>query len=153
MNIRKSFNPDARMAGHEWEKKVFGISGNQFAVPKYLEWQDAVRDVIDIQWYIHWDPFKPKTPVAMEIFDCVKSYLPPELADRLQFLCAIGSALDWYHGIDGFFMIDKFIVSIDLSLGQKDSIKADVILPKNRSYMHLWRTCKQISDILKIGLT
>lgn len=143
----------AMQSGRVWERKVFGtnIHDNQ-TPPTYLGWQDAIEDVVRSQERMHWNPAKPKTKIGNEIFECVQSYLPEFLASELEFYCAIGTSLDYDWGVDGFFMIDDFIVTIDLTTGQKNSHKADVLVVRSNLANSIWRVCREIAEKLKKGL-
>jgi hypothetical protein len=100
-----------------------------------------------------WNPCKPKTPTAQEIFECVQSYLPKDLGQRLGFFCAIGTAFDYWHGVDGFFLIagKRCIVTIDLvyRVNSKVDKKADFLLSRDDMGIGLWRLCKAIATKLQ----
>jgi hypothetical protein len=143
---------DPNESGYIWEEQVFRVSSKMFAKPVYLSWQDAVSDAIERQKDLRWNPTKPRTSVGKEMFECVQSYLPKYLADKLQFFCAIGTALDWYHGVDGFFEIDGFLVTIDLVYSEKQQAKADILFSKKEANILLWRVCLEIAQRLRTGL-
>jgi hypothetical protein len=133
----------ADQRGRAWERKVFGQDIHKYrANPTYLGWQDAIEDVVRSQKRIYWNPKKPKTKTGIEIFECVQSYLPQFLASELELYCAIGTSLDFHHGVDGFFMIHDFIVTIDLTTGWKSSHKAEVLIVRSNVGNSIWRPCR-----------
>lgn len=139
-------------SGQKWELKMFGRTSGADVIPTYLEWQEAVDEVVHSQKELEWDPCRPRTTLGLSIFECVQSYLPKHLAFRLELYSAIGTSLDVHHGVDGFFMIDNFIVTIDLSTNQKEFFKSDVLMVRKDGVVHMWRTCLEIAHRLEKGL-
>lgn len=137
------------ITGHGWEIKVFGISSRQFPKPEYTFYKPAKDWVIDNQTRLGWNPFKPRTKYGSEILACVRSYFPPHIAKRIGFYCSIGTVLDHYHKVDGFFKIDNHCVTVDLCTYLKPShmVKADILFVYRGT--RLWRSCIQIANELK----
>lgn len=133
-----------------WEKEFFGVSNDMYGEPQYLNWQNAVAQVVEIQGHYNWDPRRPRTTKASEALDCVRSYLPPWMARKVGLFCSIGTALDRFHGVDGFFLIDDWLVTVDLATKMKTGdVKADFILAKNQSDVKLWRFCEEVANKFK----
>jgi hypothetical protein len=132
--------------GYIWEEEIFGRSSKGNSAT-YLDYGAALADAIRRQEELRWDPDHPKTFTANELFECVRSYLPKHLAERLQLFCSVGTALDYHHGIDGFFFLAGIVVSMDLSYRpKKRSIKADFEFPRTMANSRLWRVGKQIAE-------
>jgi len=54
------------------------------------------------------------------------------LWQNIRLYSSIGTPLDYWHGVDGFFELEKSIVTFDLTtLEDKDVLKADVLIPKS----------------------
>jgi hypothetical protein len=143
---KKNRTRDPQETGYIWEEEVFRKSSKGVSLPKYLDWQSSILDAIGQQPKLQWNPSDPKTTMGKEIFECVQSYLPVHLALRLEFYSAVGTAFDFYHGVDGFFLIDKSIVTIDLTCRDKQDAKADIVLSRLQANIRLWRVCKKIAD-------
>jgi hypothetical protein len=138
--------------GRVWEGEVFGFSSKNTSLPKYLLWQDALEDVVSSQSKMDWNPEIPKTHTSTELFACVQSYLPKHLQKKLKLYCALGTSLDYHYGVDGFFMIDNYIVTIDLTLSGKTKHKAQVLICKTSMEISIWRQCQKIAVLLINGL-
>lgn len=118
--------------GQLWEIKVFGCCSNQFYRPSYIPWQDAVLNARKLQKKLDWIPAKPKTEAALLLYEAVQKRLTLQHArKRLQLYCSIGTALDFWHGTDGFFSIDRCIVCIDLTANQKKAPAGRIFLFKS----------------------
>jgi len=136
-----------KVRGYEWEKIVFGRSSEHCEIPPYIKWERAINEVQYRQWEREWDPSNPKTPIARELFECIKTYLHPEAAAQLRFYCALGFELDLYHSIDGFFKIGRYLVCLDLTTNKIKSERRNVILFKPEDAgSNLWRIAKKIAD-------
>ena len=49
--------------------------------------------------------------------------------EKISFYTAVGSALDYYHGIDGFFVFRGMVLTVDVTLNPEKTVaKADIIL-------------------------
>lgn len=130
----------------QWEKRIFGCCSSEFYRPDHIPWQTAVGNVIKLQEKLDWDPARPKTPIGLELFECVQSYLYPEAAKRLRFYCAIGTAFDFWHGVDGFLAIDHYKIFIDVSVMKQVEKNGVLLFYPEDSGQHLWRFAKRVSD-------
>lgn len=62
--------------------------------------------VIEVQRTLFkWDPRNPKTELARKLFNAVKERLSRRVRAGLHLCCALGTPLDYMHGIDGFFFL------------------------------------------------
>lgn len=48
--------------------------------------------------------------------------------EPVRFFTAVGTPLDVYHGVDGFFEQNGRIATVDVSMREKEDFKADVLL-------------------------
>lgn len=73
--------------------------------------------VLQMQERLSWDVRNPKTKMSAQLFKAVKNKLPEDLSNKLMLYCALGTPLDYFHGIDGFFILEgltEFPVTFDL---------------------------------------
>ncbi|MDO8470711.1 MAG: hypothetical protein Q7S63_01915 [bacterium] len=76
-----------------------------------------------------WDPTDPSTRDGNDLHCQVALALGLEDWSDLQFLTALHSPLDHWHGIDGLFEWQGCVVTIDLTCDHgKEEYKADVII-------------------------
>ena len=80
------------------------------------------------------DPTDPEWPFANDLHATIAQELCPDAYDQLKFYTAIGSPLDFYHGVDGVIEFsveggDALLVTIDVTTNpEKDAYKADIIV-------------------------
>lgn len=107
--------------GHLFEEEVFGRCR---ALPHgYMRWREAAAEVRKNQ-----PPFK--TPVAARLEREVRR----QVGGEAKFFTAVRSALDVFHGVDGFFQFRGVVVTIDLTCNpdkDEDCGKADLIVCKD----------------------
>ncbi len=76
-----------------------------------------------------WDPSDPSTRAGNDLHCQVALALGLEDWGELRFFSALGSPLDRFHGIDGFFEWRGTVVSIDLTTDPKKvEYKADIVI-------------------------
>lgn len=119
--------------GHVWERDVFYIDSTflrNHHKPAYMDLDQAILRTKRMQNQFAWNPKSPHTDWGKKIFQEVKRYLP---VNNLEMYCSLGTTLDYYHGVDGFFCWNNKIVTFDLTTrDRKIDIKADItITPKN----------------------
>lgn len=95
---------------------------------QYQKYSDAIADVKNNQ---PGDPTDPKPRFANNLHTEVATELG--LGDdlsQLRFYTAIGSALDHYHGVDGFFEFGEARVTMDITQNpaKEGGYKADIIV-------------------------
>jgi len=110
--------------GQEVEEAVLGhalVKGKH-----YLPFRKSMRVVMAHQ---PWDPSDPGTRFTNDLHASVALALGLEEWSELKFFTAIGSQLDWFHGVDCFFSLRGEIVTIDVTIDpRKLTAKADVVL-------------------------
>ncbi|MDO8510468.1 MAG: hypothetical protein Q7S15_02480 [bacterium] len=103
--------------GVRLEEDFFGFSASFTSVPNYSNFWASVQLVREHQSNIGWNPIQPSAKLSIMLMREIRRYLGRERSN-LRLCCALGSQLDLYHGIDGFFYLEpirNFIVSFDLS--------------------------------------
>ena len=102
--------------GHLFEREVLGEC--RAAARGHMGYREAAELVRKSQ------PTK-KTSTATRL----EAEVGKRLGGAVKFFTAVGSAMDLFHGTDGFFQFEGFIVTIDVTMNpNKDSGKADVII-------------------------
>jgi hypothetical protein len=98
--------------------------------PEWLYYYDSVYWVVNNQPE-GYNPAEPWLGLAGFLFDGVKRELPKRLRSRLRLYISVGSSLDYWHGVDLFFVlwdeIDYFI-SIFSPKGGRKSTRATIDL-------------------------
>jgi len=118
------------------EQEVFGkieYLAKDFRKPegKYLSYNEAKKIAKQNQPY---DPTDPEPDFANGLHATVAEKLGLDDYQDLGFYTAVGSVLDYLHGVDGFFEYktkDKgaIVVTMDITINpRKDSCKADVLI-------------------------
>lgn len=118
-----------RATGTEVEEEVVGralVSWNG----QYVPFHQSLRLVKAHQ---PWEPTDPEPRFASDLHATVAEALKLENYNELEFYTAVGSPLDFYHGVDCFFCFKGMIVTIDLTIdSSKQEAKADLVV--NCSY-------------------
>ncbi len=132
-------------AGHVWERDVFFIDSTflrNHHKPAYLDLDVAIQKVKHMQNQMAWNPKRPHTDWGKKIFQEVFQYLPD---NSLEMYCALGTTLDYYHGIDGFFSWRGRIATFDLTIRKKKvDIKADAFITPQK-----WQiACRKLAEKL-----
>ncbi len=118
------------LTGRLFEEEFFGIcSGYSIGYMSYRRAMDAAKRSQPVGW----DPKDPPTETANNFHARVCLALEKitglEEWSEVELWSAIGSALDRFHGIDGWFQFRGRVVTIDLTLDpQKESGRADFVL-------------------------
>lgn len=116
--------------GALWEQEVFGQAACDRDQPPYRQFDSALSEVLTVNWQKtvqHWDPDKPSTEIGYQLFQAVESFLPVLPQRVLRLYSAIGSALDYYHGIDGVFYWRGQKAYIDLTVNDDKISKSSHI--------------------------
>jgi hypothetical protein len=114
------------ITGKTVERELFETVEHAPEAPSYLRYREAIELVRTLQ---PGNPKDPKPDFAYEVFVRLERLLGIENQERLSFYTAIGSALDHYHGVDGWFELDDGgQVTVDLTANQnKTAYKADIV--------------------------
>ena len=76
-----------------------------------------------------WDPTDPEPNMANTLHFHVCETLGVEDYSLVRFYSALGTPLDWFHGVDCWIEFDGRVVTIDLTInGYKNCHKADVVI-------------------------
>ncbi len=115
--------------GTEVEEEVIGhalVSWNG----QYVPFHQSLRAVKSHQ---PWDPSDPEPRFASDLHASVALALGLDDWSGLEFYTAVGSPLDFFHGVDCFFCFKGKIVTIDLTINSSKQVaKADLVV--NCSY-------------------
>ena len=146
------FPETSQKLGHRWEREVFGLSSAHFIRPEgKVAWEKAFLDMISAQESLGWDPRKPKTAMAREMFKNIQGSLPFRLAGDLQMYCALGTRIDFQYGIDGLFTAREYLVTFDLCTYKKEVIKAQVLLGKKEILKGLSEITDKFYELIRKG--
>ena len=135
--------------GRFFETDNFGESRSH--TTEYMEYAKAVEDVKKNQ---PWDPTDPQPRFANNLHAEVALELGlKEDWSTLRFYTAIGSALDRYHGVDGFFEFGDARVTMDITQNpaKTSGYKADFIIgPEEVEYeKRRQEKAQEIADMLR----
>jgi len=138
------FNPDkvSGLTGELFERELFGSVINLDPDNKlvqelrargdgYLPYEKAiqlVKEHTDLD-----DATEPERIFARDLHATIAEELCPKDYSHLRFYCARHTSLDVMHGVDAFFEYEDepgqiYRVTLDSSLRDKDSIKADILI-------------------------
>lgn len=97
--------------GYWFEEAFFGISSRDFNPCKIhggerTTFYEKLARAIQLQAALSWDPRAPHTKLAKNLFLEVKKNLPGRIKERVLLCCTIGTPLDYFHGIDGCFILE-----------------------------------------------
>lgn len=118
--------------GRQFEQFFFGFTVpdiDEFVykpIDDYLPFLDALYEVEDSQ-FEGYNPSAPTSGCNEEFFQAVKALLPIG-GDELQYFIAIGTKLDFFHGVDAFFSWRGAVVSLDASVDPEKILKADFLI-------------------------
>jgi hypothetical protein len=123
--LKQKINPDT-ISGREFEQAFFGPHALFYGQPEYLPAQASIAEALACQArYFNWRPTNPSTELSRTLFLEVRKALEPRHRHFLRLYAAIGLALDYWHGADGFFELKGVTVHIDLTANRsKKSLKA-----------------------------
>jgi hypothetical protein len=135
--------------------------------PEVLRFRSSMQVVIDQtqellesrkqQGFDYYDPSNPKAGKTEQIFSAVKKHLPRRVsghsASKLELYVSVGrTSLDWYHGVDFFFVWEGVSVTVDVSLGYKNprEMRAEFLFnPSDLEADRLDLFARNIADRLK----
>ncbi len=141
--------------GRLFESEVLGCCLWSWRGAGYLSYDRCVREVMCHQPA---DPTDPENRAANDLHFFVADALGEEDLSQLQLHTAVGSPLDRYHSVDGFFFWNGAVVTIDLTCnGKKEVYRADFVLHEEELYTEdgqvnqeaLERRASSIAHLLK----
>ena len=115
--------------GRELEEEIFGVNiSGQTSLGPQLNYTDSLRQCVRRQ-PPGWDPKRPPTKLGFSLRWHVWRFLPKGWRDELELRGAVGTPLD-RHGVDGFLLLRRKRVTIDISHRRDKSYWADVLLTR-----------------------
>jgi hypothetical protein len=134
------------LSGHDFEERFFTVSSRGVGGFELCDYVAARSHAI--KKHRDWNSRRPRTKIALKLFQNVQVYLPGKLGAKLELFCSVGTALDQHHGVDGFFTIGTHDITFDLSTYKKKSYqyKADfLITPKDLEDDVRWKLGREIA--------
>ena len=104
-------------SGSEFEKTIFGECKWKKSISNYIPKRECVKKIIE--------KGESDEPTIKFIIKKASS----RLKKPVRAYSALGSPLDWWHGIDGFFICSNHIITADATLNKnKVEKKADIMI-------------------------
>lgn len=132
----------------EWEvvgRRKFAFDGH------YLKWREALNWVIRNQSMIDNDPLEPNTLMLSDLQFTVADTIGVD-ANEIRIYSALGSAFDFFHGVDIFIAYEGKIVTIDLTVNESkraSGYKADIILSeRDFEKEDIWGAAQRVASVL-----
>lgn len=122
--------------GNDLEEEIFGVNchcnnSNHF-IPSKLSLEESFEEALKNQPR-GWRPQHPKTAISKKFFEVVAQNLGRD-RNNLYLYISIGMSLDFFYGIDCFFLFYKNgkrnIVTVDVTCKKFKPHKADFLLTK-----------------------
>jgi len=113
--------------GRLFEEECLGRCsvGNNGYIPRYQA-MDVVRENQP------WDPSDPEPSEVNDLHAMIALSLDLEEWASLKFFTAVGTALDYFHGVDAFVEFQGKVVTLDLTTHPaKQEGKADIVVHPN----------------------
>lgn len=131
MSLKESFAYDQGMhringiqAGNDLEAGLFGVA----IIPKAERVDEKISFDAALAYARKHQPDQlRRSPVLSKLRNAVAMF-SDNVRTPVRFFTAVGTPLDYQHGIDGWFEQDGVIVTLDVSMREKESLKADVLL-------------------------
>lgn len=117
-------DPSKIKVGGEAERAIFGTVSEKFVddESRYISFDEALT------WAKEHQPnLESRSEIASELRRLVAN-LCVKKDEAVKFYTSVGTPLDLYYGIDAFMEQGNNRVTLDVSLRDKDSFKADVLL-------------------------
>jgi len=122
--------------GRKFEVGFAATSAHNVVRPKFVPLLPAVCQIVESYVKKGEKPL-PKTFIANLVFEKVRESLLPVQRNDLRLYDSLGTSLDFYHGVDGFFFLWGAIATFDLSIDRgkvrdMKTLKADVLISEDR---------------------
>lgn len=117
--------------GRLYEEEFFGVCAGR--ARGYMTWRESMAFAKEFQPK-GWNPSEPNTKMANNLHARVCMAIEERICEdldweKVKLFSAIGTPLDWYHGIDAWFEFEGTVVTIDLTVDQnKQSSKANLVI-------------------------
>ena len=115
---------DTGITGHLFEEEVLGVLFVSWSCEDYISFDQALAQAKASQ---NWDPRDPSSRLANDLHAEVALALGLNDWRELRLYSSVGTPLDHFHGVDGFFEFCGRVVTIDLTVGHKEFAKADFV--------------------------
>ncbi|HEX7724647.1 MAG TPA: hypothetical protein VF438_02850 [Candidatus Paceibacterota bacterium] len=104
--------------------RLFGRHATFDKPPPDIDFVDALVQVFYNQ-PSDWDPLSPPQHWARHMLDTVRHHLPKETnRENLGLYLALGTSLDWWHGVDAFFALELGVATLDVTTRRRGSKRA-----------------------------
>jgi len=121
--------PYTGYTGRLFEEEVLGRCRGHW--DGYMDWKQSLMYASTHQPK-GWDPTDPSRDDANDLHAFVAMELGIEDWSQLGLFSAVGTPFDQFHGVDGFFVFQGTVVTIDVTLNpHKDDWKSDLIVHPN----------------------
>lgn len=140
------------LTGRLFEAEVLG---EIMVVARSREYRSYTAALAEVRQAQPWEPTDPRPRLASDLHASVCEALGVENYSEVALYTAVGSALDFFHGVDAFVEWRGEIVTIDLTVNPyKVRHKADVIVGPVDFESNLEATARTIADRLmeRLGL-
>ena len=137
------FESPSGYTGHIFESEVLGTC--RVRAHGYIKFNQALSEVKENQ------PNDPHHPIgeAGEFHKAVASVMGVD-PDKLELYTAVGSSLDIFHGIGGFFSFEGVTVTVDVTANShKDNCKARVLVCMDDAENGYKQAAAEIADQFK----
>lgn len=123
ISLEKAWNKGPGISdGEDVERAVLGSPKKKEENNEYVPFQEAIRQVKEDQP----SPFE-RSLIVKELRNKIAANCTDK-TEAVKFFTAVGTPLDIYHGIDAFFEQGLRRVTLDISMREKRSFKADVLM-------------------------
>ena len=163
---------EAVRRGAEFEMLVLGVTAyeDEYFTPTHLEFEASMYDAINqnliacddslLDGEIH-HPLSPNLGMTREIWSAVRNFLPRRAGGMqsgpLSFYIAVGTGLDYKHGVDAFLWWEGVCVTLDMFTALKSKrgrgrfrLKADLLFgPGDIEAESLLDLAESIAQLLK----
>jgi hypothetical protein len=140
--------------GRRFEQSFLGYTlrdeDNLYFNPEeYISFVEALQEMMETQ-PVGYDPSSPTDGGVVELFQKVKDILEKD-RDDLRLYIAVGTRMDFFHGVDAVFSWHNVNVTIDVTVDPNKEYKSDICLrPCDVEDEDVFRsTAENIAIILK----
>lgn len=133
--MSRRFEKPRGITGGMAEEEIFGSVENSQEFQEWLEnhgymtFKESMRVAKENQ---PGDPTDPDARFANDLHATLAEAISPDNYEMIRFNTAVGSNLDYQHGIDAFFEIETasgtIVVTLDVKTYDTSNIKADVLI-------------------------
>jgi hypothetical protein len=136
---RRIGKPDLGLTGSMAESEALDKTTDAIEFEKWKKWREenhyiAYRESMDhVRNVQPGNPDNPKARFANNLRTMIAKALSPEDYEKIKFFTAVGSNLDYQHGVDAFFDIEiiegeTHTITMDVKTYEPKRVKADVLI-------------------------